>query len=239
MTFWPRCSRPVIRWSVGHRERCTAPPRSRARGRDGRRHRRRYAARRRRCDPVGRSCPRRGGSGRPRADRRPRRYGEPEHGASGRTAGAQRISRPSRQEFGARGGARPSHGERPLRPCGGGRVHRRGAVEPVSRGAAGCGAQRDGSSLHLSSHQAAARAAQGAGEVDPHLCARRRAAFRDRRGDGDLEAADQPFAPRLAALLRQPVPTSDLRDQIGLERKGRLLAQKIAERVAAEAAAHA
>jgi malonate decarboxylase gamma subunit len=52
-------------------------------------------------------------------------------------------------------------------------------------------------------------------------------------------AADQPFAPRLAALLRQPVPASDLRDRIGFERKGRLLAQKIAERVAAEAAAHA
>lgn len=50
-------------------------------------------------------------------------------------------------------------------------------------------------------------------------------------------AADQPFAPRLAALLRQPMPTSDLRDQLGLERKGRLLARKIAERVAAEAAA--
>jgi hypothetical protein len=27
--------------------------------------------------------------------------------------------------------------------------------------------------------------------------------------------ADQPFAPRLAALLRQPAATSDLRDQIG------------------------
>ncbi|HTB41101.1 MAG TPA: biotin-independent malonate decarboxylase subunit gamma [Reyranella sp.] len=52
-------------------------------------------------------------------------------------------------------------------------------------------------------------------------------------------AADQPFAPRLADLLRQPVPTSDLRDQIGLERKGRRLAQTIAARVAAEAAAHA
>jgi malonate decarboxylase gamma subunit len=52
-------------------------------------------------------------------------------------------------------------------------------------------------------------------------------------------AADQPFAPRLAALLRQPVPASDLRDRIGFERKGRLVAQKIAERVAAEAAAHA
>jgi malonate decarboxylase gamma subunit len=51
--------------------------------------------------------------------------------------------------------------------------------------------------------------------------------------------ADQPFALRLAALLRRPVPTSDLRDRTGLERKGRLLAQKIAERVAAEAAAHA
>jgi malonate decarboxylase gamma subunit len=47
--------------------------------------------------------------------------------------------------------------------------------------------------------------------------------------------ADQPFAPRLVALLRQPAATSDLRDQIGLERKGRFLAQKIAERVAAEA----
>jgi malonate decarboxylase gamma subunit len=52
-------------------------------------------------------------------------------------------------------------------------------------------------------------------------------------------SAKEPFAPRLAALLRQPLATSDLRDQIGLERKGRVLAQKIAERVAAEAAAHA
>jgi len=52
-------------------------------------------------------------------------------------------------------------------------------------------------------------------------------------------AADQPFAPRLAELLRQPVATSDLRDQIGLERKGRRLAQTIAARVAAEAVAHA
>ena len=50
--------------------------------------------------------------------------------------------------------------------------------------------------------------------------------------------ADQPFAPRLAALLRQPVASSDLRDQLGLERKGRLLARQIAERVATEAAAH-
>jgi len=52
-------------------------------------------------------------------------------------------------------------------------------------------------------------------------------------------AADRPFAPRLADLLRQPAATSDLRDQIGLDRTGRLLARKIAQRVAAEAAAHA
>jgi len=51
-------------------------------------------------------------------------------------------------------------------------------------------------------------------------------------------AVDEPLAPRLAALLQQPV-TADLRDRIGLERKGRLLAQQIAVRVAAEAAAHA
>jgi malonate decarboxylase gamma subunit len=51
--------------------------------------------------------------------------------------------------------------------------------------------------------------------------------------------ATEPFAPRLAALLRQPEAASDLRDQIGFERKGRLLAQKITERVAAEAAEHA
>ncbi|MBV8324030.1 MAG: biotin-independent malonate decarboxylase subunit gamma [Hyphomicrobiales bacterium] len=55
----------------------------------------------------------------------------------------------------------------------------------------------------------------------------------------EIWAANEPFAPRLAALLQQPVVTSDLRDRIGLERKGRLLARKIAERVAAEAAAHA
>ena len=52
-------------------------------------------------------------------------------------------------------------------------------------------------------------------------------------------AANEPFAPRLAALLRQPVTTSDLRDRVGFERKGRLLAQKVAERVAKEADAHA
>jgi malonate decarboxylase gamma subunit len=52
-------------------------------------------------------------------------------------------------------------------------------------------------------------------------------------------AANEPFAPRLAALLRQPAATLDLRDHIGLERKGRLLAQMIAERVAVDATAHA
>jgi malonate decarboxylase gamma subunit len=52
-------------------------------------------------------------------------------------------------------------------------------------------------------------------------------------------AGDQPFGKRLAALLQQPAGTSDSRDRIGLERKGRLLAKKIAERVIAEAAAHA
>jgi malonate decarboxylase gamma subunit len=51
-------------------------------------------------------------------------------------------------------------------------------------------------------------------------------------------AADQPLAPRLADLL-QTSAASDHRDRIGLERNGRLLAQKIAERVAAEAVAHA
>jgi malonate decarboxylase gamma subunit len=55
----------------------------------------------------------------------------------------------------------------------------------------------------------------------------------------DMWAVGEPFAPRLAALLRQPVAASDSRDRIGFERKGRLLAQKIAERVAAEATAHA
>jgi len=54
----------------------------------------------------------------------------------------------------------------------------------------------------------------------------------------EIWAANGPLAPRLAALLQQPVATSDPRDRIGLERKGRLLAQKIAERVATEAAAH-
>ena len=89
---------------------------------------------------------------------------------------------------GARGGARPSHGERPLRSCRCRRVHRCRAVEPVTGGAAGCGVQRDGSSLHVSSHQAAARAAPGASKVDPHICARRRPALRGRRGGGDLDS---------------------------------------------------
>jgi malonate decarboxylase gamma subunit len=55
----------------------------------------------------------------------------------------------------------------------------------------------------------------------------------------EIWAADQPLEPRLAALLRQPVANWDPRDRLGFERKGRLLAQKIAERVAAEATAHA
>lgn len=55
----------------------------------------------------------------------------------------------------------------------------------------------------------------------------------------EIWPADRPFAPRLAAHLRQPAAISDLRDRIGLERKGRLLARQIAERVAIEAAAHA
>ena len=55
----------------------------------------------------------------------------------------------------------------------------------------------------------------------------------------EIWSANEPFAPRLAALLQQPVAASDPRDRIGLERKGRLLAKNIAERVAAEAAPHA
>jgi malonate decarboxylase gamma subunit len=54
----------------------------------------------------------------------------------------------------------------------------------------------------------------------------------------EIWAADEPLASRLAALLRQLAATSDLRDRIGLERKGRLLAQQIAERIAMEAAAN-
>jgi malonate decarboxylase gamma subunit len=55
----------------------------------------------------------------------------------------------------------------------------------------------------------------------------------------EMWAANEPFAKRLAALLQRTMAASDSRDQIGFERKGRLLAQMIAERVAAEAAAHA
>jgi malonate decarboxylase gamma subunit len=51
-------------------------------------------------------------------------------------------------------------------------------------------------------------------------------------------AANEPLAPRLATLLRQAAPAADLRDQIGFERKGRLMAREIAERIAAEATAH-
>jgi malonate decarboxylase gamma subunit len=49
----------------------------------------------------------------------------------------------------------------------------------------------------------------------------------------EMWAADEPLAPRLAALLQQPAAASDLRDRIGLERKGRLLARKVAEQIAA------
>jgi malonate decarboxylase gamma subunit len=49
---------------------------------------------------------------------------------------------------------------------------------------------------------------------------------------------NKPLADKLAALLRQPGNLRDRRDEIGLERKGRLEAASIAQRVAAEAAAH-
>ena len=55
----------------------------------------------------------------------------------------------------------------------------------------------------------------------------------------EIWAASEPLALRLSALLGKPAAYGDARDRIGLERKGRLLAQKIAERVAAEAAANA
>ncbi len=48
----------------------------------------------------------------------------------------------------------------------------------------------------------------------------------------------QPLAPRLAALLRQPNEDCDVRDRVGFERGGRLLAQNIAARIVAEASAH-
>jgi malonate decarboxylase gamma subunit len=50
--------------------------------------------------------------------------------------------------------------------------------------------------------------------------------------------ATEPLASRLATVLRQPAATSDLRDRLGLERKGRLLAHNIAERITAEASAY-
>jgi malonate decarboxylase gamma subunit len=46
--------------------------------------------------------------------------------------------------------------------------------------------------------------------------------------------ASKPLAEQLAALLRQSVEARDPRDAIGLERKGRLLAAGIAQRVAKE-----
>jgi malonate decarboxylase gamma subunit len=55
----------------------------------------------------------------------------------------------------------------------------------------------------------------------------------------EIWAANEPLAPRLSALLGMPAAAHDARDRIGRERNGRLLAQKIAERVAAEATAHA
>lgn len=48
--------------------------------------------------------------------------------------------------------------------------------------------------------------------------------------------ADRPLADQLQTLLKQPAAIRDRRDEIGLERKGRLQAVKIAQRVAAEAA---
>lgn len=47
-----------------------------------------------------------------------------------------------------------------------------------------------------------------------------------------------PLATRLANLLREPAPDPSSRERRGLERKGRLLAHSVAERVATEAAAH-
>jgi malonate decarboxylase gamma subunit len=55
----------------------------------------------------------------------------------------------------------------------------------------------------------------------------------------EIWAANQPFASHLADLLRQPSPTSDYRDWLGLERRGRLLARKIANWVAEEASTDA
>jgi malonate decarboxylase gamma subunit len=52
----------------------------------------------------------------------------------------------------------------------------------------------------------------------------------------EIWEGDQVLAERLGRLLRTPLAVRDLRDQMGLERKGRLLARKVAERVATEAA---
>jgi malonate decarboxylase gamma subunit len=49
---------------------------------------------------------------------------------------------------------------------------------------------------------------------------------------------DQPFASHLAGLLRQPAVTVDVRDQLGLERKGRRLAHEIAGRIVTQSAVH-
>jgi malonate decarboxylase gamma subunit len=51
----------------------------------------------------------------------------------------------------------------------------------------------------------------------------------------EIWAANEPFAPRFAALLQQPAAL-DSRDRIGLERKGRLMARTVADRVMKEAA---
>jgi malonate decarboxylase gamma subunit len=51
--------------------------------------------------------------------------------------------------------------------------------------------------------------------------------------------ADKPLAGQLAAVLHRTADPHDRRDEIGLERQGRLQAAGIAQRVAKEAAAHA
>ena len=51
----------------------------------------------------------------------------------------------------------------------------------------------------------------------------------------EIWAANEPFAPRLAALLQQPAAT-DSRDRLGLERRGRPMARTVADRVMKEAA---
>jgi malonate decarboxylase gamma subunit len=56
---------------------------------------------------------------------------------------------------------------------------------------------------------------------------------------GETWGTTQPFASRLATLLSRPPADCDLRDRIGFERKGRLLAYRVAERIAAEAQAYA